>query len=504
MNITSVSFLVFIAIILVVYFAIEAKFQWMVLLAASLYFYFSNVPAFTFIYIAVTVVSIYFSTQIFENNKYNKKLILVSTVLLNLGILAVLKYTGLALNIISYFSKISMGKINFVAPLAISFYTLQIISYTLDCYWGIVKPEKNILKLLLYTIYFPQMISGPISRYSDLGNSIFNTHKFEYERFTRGLRRIGFGLVKKLLIATRFKIAADPFFNDPDAFSGIWIWVGMALFTFELYADFSGCMDIVIGLSDCMGIDMKENFKSPLMSKTVKEFWQRWHISLGAWLRDYIMNPLLKSNLFIKISKKSKKFFGKKTVIGKNLPVYLAMLVVWICMGIWHGESIKYIIGEGIWFWLILVIGNLTEPFFKKSILKLKFANNKILDILRVIRTFILVCVGQLFFRADSFTAGIRMLKLGFTKHRYLNIIPVLIEHHVGTSTLGGYLVVSWFLLSVVLMIAVDRLIYNGINPYMEIGKKSAVFRWSIYWFIVFGVVFTIYGEQADFIYAGF
>ena len=96
------------------------------------------------------------------------------------------------------------------------------------------------------------------------------------------------------------------------------------------------------------------------------------------------------------------------------------------------------------------------------------------------------------------------MLKLGFTKHRYLNIIPVLIEHHVGTSTLGGYLVVSWFLLSVVLMIAVDRLIYNGINPYMEIGKKNAVFRWSIYWFIVFGVVFTIYGEQADFIYAGF
>ena len=502
MSITSVGFLLFISIVFILYFIVPAKYQWVVLLLASLYFYFISVPFFTFIYIIITVLSVYFATKQFESRSNNKKTVLVCTIILNIGMLAVLKYSGIAFDIVYYFTKVKITELNFIVPLAISFYTLQIVSYTLDCYWGIVKPEKNIFKLLLYTIYFPQMTSGPISRYSDLGRSIFDTHKFEYDRFVIGLRRIGFGMVKKLLIATRLRIAADPFFNDPNAFSGIWIWVGMAFFTFELYADFSGCMDIVIGLSICLGIHMEENFNAPLMSKTVKEFWQRWHITLGTWLRDYIMNPLLKSNIFIKIGEKSKKIFGKKTVLGKNFTLYLAMLAVWVCMGIWHGNDIKYVVGEGIWFWIILVLGNIVEFYSRKK--TYKFVNSKLWNIFKIARTFILVSIGLVFFRATSVEAAINMLKLGFMKHKSLNILHMLIEHGVGTSTLGGYVVVIWFLISVIMCVLCDWFIYKGINPFQEIREKSVVIRFTVYWFIVIGIILTIYGEQTDFIYAGF
>ena len=275
MSIVSIEYLFFIAALFIVYWNISAKFQWILLLTASIIFYTFNAPVYTFIYIGISVILVYLATVYFDTDLKHKKMVLVLTLLSIIGILAVLKYTNMFAETLYLSLGLQYTAVRWFAPLAISYYTLQLVAYTLDCYWGVERAEKNIFKVLLYTIYFPQMVSGPISRYSNLGKILFEEHKFDYDRVVTGLKRIAWGIIKKLFVASRLKILADTVFNDPLPFSGVWIWLGMALFVLELYADFSGCMDIVIGASNCFGIELNENFNAPLLSRTVQEFWQR-------------------------------------------------------------------------------------------------------------------------------------------------------------------------------------------------------------------------------------
>ena len=178
MSITSVEFLALIVVLLILYWNISRRFQWILLLISSVIFYVLNAPVFTLIYIGISVVSVYYATMYFEKDGKNKKAVLVGTLVIVLGILAVLKYTNLFVGTLFMLLKIPYARVNWIAPLAISFYTLQLVAYTLDCYWGVAgKAEHNILKLLLYTIYFPQMVSGPISRFSELGIKLFEEHK---------------------------------------------------------------------------------------------------------------------------------------------------------------------------------------------------------------------------------------------------------------------------------------------------------------------------------------
>lgn len=368
---------------------------------------------------------------------------------------------------------------------------------------GAGRTEHNILKLLLYTIYFPQMVSGPISRFSDLGVKLFAVHTFDVDKFIYGLKRIGFGLVKKMFVAAKFKMIADAIYGNPTSFAGIWIWFGMFMFTIELFADFSGCMDIIIGVSLCFGIELQENFNAPFLSRTVQEFWQRWHITLGAWLRDYIMNPILKSDLFVKMGKKTKTIFGKKT--GKKIPVYFAMLFVWAAMGIWHGSSIKYVIGEGLWFWLVIVIGNIFEPVFQRIWIKLHISkDNALICIFRITRTFVLVSIGNVFFRAESFMRSLEMFKLAFSETVSYNIVNLLKDYNVGRTALGDFVgLVLWFV-AIAMVICYEIMCYKQENPLLLLSNKSMVLRWITYWTIAIIISYSIFEEQSTFIYAGF
>ena len=504
MSITSVEFLALIVVLLILYWNISRRFQWILLLISSVIFYVLNAPVFTLIYIGISVVSVYYATMYFEKDGKNKKAVLVGTLVIVLGILAVLKYTNLFVGTLFMLLKIPYARVNWIAPLAISFYTLQLVAYTLDCYWGVAgKAEHNILKLLLYTIYFPQMVSGPISRFSELGIKLFEEHKFDVDRFIYGLKRIGIGLVKKMFIATKFKMIADAIYGNPASFAGVWIWLGMFMFTIELFADFSGCMDIIIGVSLCFGIELKENFNAPFLANTVQEFWQRWHITLGAWLRDYIMNPLLKSAWFIKFGNKSKKVFGKK--VGKKIPVYVAMLFVWTAMGIWHGNSIKYVIGEGLWFWFIIVIGNIFEPVFKKVLEKLHIGkDNRLMNLFRITRTFVLVSIGNVFFRAESFMKGIEMIRLAIFKETNFTITDILEKYNIGKLFFDDFVGFVLCFLAIAMVVSYEIVSYNGINPMSLLCNKNRVLRWGVYWTIAIIISFSIFGEQSTFIYAGF
>lgn len=366
MDITSVSYIVFIFISLVIYWRIPYKIQWIFLLLVSISYYFINGAWYTYAYILCSVISVYFATNYFmrQDDIRKKRVGLIVTIILNVSILAILKYSNLFIktyNFICNDSKIQL--LNLVPSLAISFYTLQIISYLLDAYWGVTEIEKNPFRLLLYTTYFPLMVSGPICRHSQLGTYLFQEHRFDYDCVTRGFRRIAWGMAKKVVVADRLAIPVGVMFNNPDLYPGLWVLVAGGIFIFQLYFDFSGCMDIVIGVSNCFGIELPENFNTPFFSKSIQEFWQRWHMTLGGWLKDYIMYPVLKSDMMINLQTVCRKRWGKA---GKKIPSYIAMFFVWTIMGLWHGNSWKFIIGEGLWFWITIVLGQLLEPYYVK------------------------------------------------------------------------------------------------------------------------------------------
>lgn len=502
MEITSVAYLIFVFVSLIIYWRTPAGRQWWILLADSAVFYFVNAKPYTVIYLLISVASVYAATIFFAQtqNEKKRKIVLVITIVVNIGILAVLKYTNLLISTVNYVGKKNISLVSWPSSLAISFYTLQIVAYLLDCYWGVAETEKNPLKLLLFTGYFPLMISGPISMHQQLSHQLFEEHRFEYDRVTSGLRRIAWGIAKKVVVADRLAVVVNYMFYSPDMFSGIWVLAAAIAFVIELYFDFSGCMDIIIGVSRCFGIELTENFKAPFLSRTVQEFWQRWHITLGAWLKSYVMYPLLKSSYFVGLSAKCKKKFGKQ---GKKIPSYIAMLAVWLLVGLWHGNSWKYIIGEGLWFWIVIVLGQISEPLFIKIRKALHIsAGNTIWEGFRICRTIILYSLGMIFFKASSLSAAFYMIGRLFSKTAILEPLQSL---YSGTwAAFGG----KYALLAVVIMgsaqIFADVKTYKGESAQQCIMKLPFVFRWILYAAFVYLIILMGVFGKSSFIYFGF
>ena len=254
-----------------------------------------------------------------EKFKRKQRVFLIISILLNLGLLVILKYSGFIENNINllfktfnFHAKIDVW--NLALPIGISFYTLQAISYMIDVHKGAIKPDTHIGRLALYLCFFPQIMEGPICRYSETAEKLWNGERTTYKGLTFGLQRIFWGLVKKIIIADRLNVLVGEIFGNYISFDGGIIAIGMILYTIQLYMDFSGVMDIVIGLGEVFSIKMPENFKQPFFSKSISEFWTRWHITLGTWMRDYIYYPVSMS----KVSKKMTTTLRKK--IGNVIP----------------------------------------------------------------------------------------------------------------------------------------------------------------------------------------
>lgn len=502
MDITSLVFLTFVAISLIIYWVTPRGYQWIVLLVDSLIFYFSNSISYTFLYLLVSVMSvwvatIFFSTSQSDNRK--KKYVLISVIILNVAMLAVLKYTNLAINTLRIFKITELNNVTWIASLGISFYTLQIVAYLLDAYWGVVAIERNPLKLLLFTSYFPAILSGPINRFEDLGPQLFADHRFDYADVTDGMKRIALGMFKKLAISNRMAVIVDMLWNNVEVYHGVWIWIAVFGYVIQLYTDFSGCMDIVIGVSACFGIRLTENFRAPLFSKNIQEFWQRWHITLGQWLRDFIMNPILKSAAMIKMADWSKKKFGKKK--GKKIPVYIAMLPVWLLMGLWHGNSWKYILGEGLWFWLAIVAGQLLEPWFVKLKTVFKIRDGRLWKLWQIVRTNIIFAIGTLFFRAASFTDALYRLRCSVGVNMSVQLIKQTIMDAMGTlGPLNSFLL----FLSVIGVCIYDGFLYKNNDLLHSLKHRCFVVRWAVYMCMVLSICAAYSSGNQVFAYAQF
>ena len=226
--------------------------------------------------------------------------------------------------------------------MGISFYTFKSISYLVDVYRKKYRAERNFFKFALYISFFPQLIQGPISRFDDMSKSLFIRHNYNHKNFIRGFYRLLWGYFKKMVVADRIMPAVLTIISDSEIYNGAFAFLGIMFYAIQIYADFSGGIDITIAIAEMLGIKVEENFIRPYFSKNIKEYWRRWHITMGTWFRDYVFYPVSVSNPMLKLSKFSRKHFGKN--IGKRVPVYISALTVWFLTGLWHGAGWNFVV----------------------------------------------------------------------------------------------------------------------------------------------------------------
>ena len=283
-----------------------------------------------------------------------------------------------------------VAAVDWVLPLGISFYTFQTVSYVIDVYWEKVEPERNILKVALFTSFFPLLIQGPISRFGDLKDTLFAEHKADFKQISFGLQRILWGYFKKLVIADRLLVAVTALCGDPATYNGAYVFLGAVFYAAELYADFTGGIDITIGIAQVLGISVRENFIRPYFSRNIAEYWRRWHISMGTWFKDYIFYPLSVAPWLLKLSKKARKSISDG--FGRKLSVYVSTIVTWFLTGLWHGAAWNFV----VWGLLNAFFILLAEEFKPLSV-KFREKNARLVSgfgyrVFETLRTFFLMC----------------------------------------------------------------------------------------------------------------
>jgi len=520
MSILSGEFLVLIFISVVLYYITPKKYRKFILLLASYAFYIISSGILSF-YLISSTISIYIGARLISKNnnqikniseevskeekkvlrkqiKNKNKFIMLLIVLINLAILFILKYFdffGASINtILNIFnSNISIKSFNFLLPLGISYYTLQAIGYLIDVYRDKHEAENSFFNMALFVSFFPQMTMGPIGRYNDLQESLTKGNDFELENIKNGTHRILFGIFKKMVIADRAAIFVNAVFATTTG--GITIIVAGILYTIQIYAEFSGMMDMVVGVAKLYGVRLSENFQQPFSARTIQEFWQRWHITLGTWLKDYIFYPLSLSKMNMNLNLKAKKLFPNH--FGKFITIAFPLLFVWFSNGLWHGASWKYIL-YGLYYYILMMLGVLLKPLTNKLLNKFKINIEKnYFFLFQISRTIIIVVVGMLLFRSPSIRDfGISISRI-FTKASS-NILDF------GLTKIDFGIIIF----SIIVLILVGLIEKNKTSLYMYLKQKNICIKYAFYLILIMLIIiFGIYGPGyniSDFIYGSF
>ena len=377
---------------------------------------------------------------------------------------------------------------NLVAPIGISFYTFSAISYLVDVYRGKIKADNNLFKLALFLAFFPQIMEGPISRYEDTAENLYEGKKITYHNMCFGIQRICYGLLKKLVIADRLNTPVKLIFNGYDKYGGLILLLGAILYTIQLYMDFSGIIDIVIGTGEIFGIKLPENFRQPFFSKNISEFWSRWHITLGTWFKDYIFYPISLSKMSRKITNYLRKKIGNH--FGPLVAGTIALGTVWLCNGLWHGAAYHYVF-FGFYHFVLILMANIFNPAINKFY-EICHINPEqfFIKAIRIIKTIIFVIFGELFFRAQSLKIGLVMFKKIFTE---FNISSLNWETLNALKLFNYELIIIGITLLIVFVISIIK--EKGINIREKIAKKPIYIRWMIYYaLILYVIIFGAYG----------
>lgn len=435
MSFVSLIFIGFLLAAVVLYYLVPKRVQWVLLLVASYVFYLAGGLK-TVIYLLLTTASVYLAGLALDaleqkkraltkdkkrelaRNKRQKRLILALVLTLNFGMLFLLKYLDFAANVFSallakFGVRFAPALPELLMPLGVSFFIFQSAGYAIDVYRGKYRAQRNFFRFALFTSFFPQMVQGPISRYHELEPQLYAQRSFQAENIRNGVLLMLWGYFKKLLIADRASAVVTAFFASTDSYGGAVTAFSMLMYCIALYCDFSGGIDIARGAAELFGIRLAENFKRPLFADSLADYWRRWHITLGTWMRDYVFYSLSLSKPFAALGRRARKHIKGKA--GKMVPTTLATLVVYLIIGVWHGANFRYIF-YGLWNGAIITGAALLEGSFGRWKRRLHIGeDSKPWHVVRVVRTWLIVFVGRYITRAPRLLTAFHLLKRTFT-----------------------------------------------------------------------------------------
>ena len=494
----SLQFLIFFPIVLLVYYIIPDRVKYIWLLIASYYFYMCWNAKYALLILFSTVITylsgilmerINASDRSEEKRVKGKKACVALSMILNLGVLGVFKYTGFALGTLTKVFALARISLNvpafdIVLPVGISFYTFQALSYTMDIYRGEIRAEKNFLRYALFVSFFPQLVAGPIERSKNLLKQLAVPSKFDYNRAVEGFLLMLWGYFMKVVVADRTAVFVDSVYNDHENFGGMYLIVACVLFAFQIYCDFGGYSCIAMGSAKILGVELMENFNTPYLALSVGDFWRRWHISLTGWFRDYLYIPLGGNR-----RGKVRKFINK--------------LIVFLVSGLWHGAAWSFVAWGGL-HGLYQITGELLDPIrhrFEDRIgLKRDTTGYKMCQILV---TFVLTDFAWIFFRAQSMDRAVAVIRSIFTLHNSYILFDGSL-YGCGLDEKNFHVM----LISIAVLIVADIFKYKGIVLRKWLMEQDWLFRaFAIAASITLILIFGIWGgayDQASFIYFQF
>lgn len=514
------------------YYVCPLRFRWMLLLLVSYAFYaYHGLSALPFI--LITTLSTYLGAlaigrigeagkaylrehkaQLSAEEKKAQKLrvrarqrvLFWLTLLLNFGILATLKYLEPVLAWSASMlgaltgSQAAPPALDLLLPLGISFYTFQSMGYLIDVYNGKYAPERNPARFALYVSFFPQLIQGPIGRYDQLAPQLAAQHRFDLDVIKRGALLMLWGFFKKKVIADRALPLVQTVFGNQGEYGGAVIAVAVLFYSLQQYADFSGGIDLVAGVAQLFGIKLAPNFRRPYFSASLGEFWRRWHISLGAWMRDYVFYPFALTRPMARASKALKKRAG--THIARALPAALGNILVFFLVGVWHGAQMNYVLW-GLYNGLILAFTALFEPVYKRMNERLpRLTASRGFHVFRVLRTFLVVNIGWYFDRCVR--AGDAFVMLGKTLFD-----PMFAQLTDGTLLKLGLLPADYtvLLLATLLLFGISLMQERGVKVRDAVLSRPLALRWALIYALALFTLWTFYGGNSGtsgFMYAVF
>jgi alginate O-acetyltransferase complex protein AlgI len=485
----SLEFAVFFPIVTVLFFLLPHRLRWILLLAASCFFYMFFKPVYILILVFTIIIDYYAGIWIGkEPDKKKKRLLLSLSIIANVGVLAVFKYYNFLaenLNIVlhSFNEHKTVPLLNILLPIGLSFHTFQAMSYTIEVYKGRQKPEKHFGIYALYVMFYPQLVAGPIERPQNVLPQFYEVKKFSYENMKRGLILIAWGLFKKVVIADRLALFVNEVYGNPFDYKGIPLVTGTIFFAFQIFCDFSGYSDIALGTAQCMGFNLMKNFDRPYMAQTIGEFWRRWHISLSTWFRDYVYIPLGGN----KVSKRK---------------WYRNILIVFVLSGIWHGANWTFAIW-GLLHGIYLIVEVILN---KKNGRTDKSPPSGFIPFLKRIYVFVLVALAWVFFRANNVSQAFYIIR-NFFSEVPAQLLQILHNEnflrlkllYIGQA--GSDFFIALFFLGVMTLIHFRQ---KSLSFDEWLVNKPVYVRWSLYYgltlsFICFGIF-----NKSGFIYFQF
>lgn len=492
----SIHFLVFFPVVVLAYYLLPHKFRWVWLLVCSYYFYMAWNPRYALLIstsIIITFVSgvlIERANQIGDEKKrvFMRKLWVVLSFASNLAILFFFKYFWFALGSVNRVLALAgmemlNPQIDILLPVSISFYTFQALGYTMDVYRGDVAASKNIFKYALFVSFFPQLVAGPIERTGDLLPQFDERHYFDYDNVKDGLLLMLWGFFQKIVVADRLAALVDAVYQDYSNFYGSQVLVALVLYSFQIYCDFAGYSDIAVGAAQVMGFRLKNNFRQPYFAASIREFWQRWHISLSTWFRDYLYIPLGGNRC-----SKSRKYFN--------------LMVTFLVSGLWHGAQWSFVVWGGL-HGAFQVMGEITAPHRKKLYEKLRIRTDApSFRWGQRLMTFTLVTFAWIFFRAPGTRMAVDIILHIFNNFHAITLLdPDAFSIGLNRANLN-------VALSGIAILLVGNYLQSRMNVRQKLAQQNFVFRWACYYGFVFYVLYygvlSYKAAQTTFIYFQF